>query len=169
MTEPQTFGDRLRELRSQKRLTAKALGIIAGVSEDSAEDQVYRWERSDKPPLGDTVARLAQALDTTTDYLLLGKKAVDATTEPDKLAEYIHRNVNTYRDRKRAGAGREELASRQGDVEYGVALLFRKAKDPSTAIRNVTKLLLDREELPPPEEPKAEGRAAGRKGSSGGR
>lgn len=60
------FGDRLRELREEKKLSAKALGKAIGVS-DAA---VLNWENNINDVKGEYLLKLAQYFEVSTDYLL---------------------------------------------------------------------------------------------------
>jgi transcriptional regulator with XRE-family HTH domain len=60
-------GERIRGLRHIRGISAGQLAEMA----DCATHQIYRLERNERPNAwGVTVARLAVALDTTTDFLL---------------------------------------------------------------------------------------------------
>jgi len=60
-------GDRMRALRHTRRISADRLAKAA----DLTTHHVFRLERGERPNVwGITIARLAQALDTTTDFLL---------------------------------------------------------------------------------------------------
>ena len=64
---PNFQGERVRALRHQRKLTAEQLAYTSGIT----LRHLWRLERNDRPKVwGITVAKLAQALDTTTDYLL---------------------------------------------------------------------------------------------------
>lgn len=64
---PAFCGHRVRALRHQRNLTAEQLAHSAGIT----LRHLWRLERNDRPKVwGTTVARLALALGTTTDYLL---------------------------------------------------------------------------------------------------
>lgn len=69
MAEPMTgFAERLRTLRKQKDLSQTELGQRAGLH----YTHIGRFERGASRPGGDTLKRLADALDVTGDYLLDG-------------------------------------------------------------------------------------------------
>jgi transcriptional regulator with XRE-family HTH domain len=60
-------GNRLRALRHERELSADKLARLTGLT----THHIYRLERGERPNVwGTTVAKLAVALDTTTDYLL---------------------------------------------------------------------------------------------------
>jgi transcriptional regulator with XRE-family HTH domain len=62
------FAVRLRELRRQKGLSQSELGKLA----DLHYTHIGRFERGTSRPGSDTLKRLADALDVTSDYLLEG-------------------------------------------------------------------------------------------------
>ena len=65
------IGEKIKNLRKNKRLTQEELGKLINTDGNT----VSRWER-DKLGVGSAyVAKLAEALETTTDYLLNGEKS----------------------------------------------------------------------------------------------
>jgi transcriptional regulator with XRE-family HTH domain len=62
------FSERLRTLRKQKNLSQTELGKLA----DLHYTHIGRFERGISRPGGDTLKRLADALDISSDYLLEG-------------------------------------------------------------------------------------------------
>ena len=60
------FGERLRQLREEKKLSAKALGKNIGVS-DAA---ILNWENNVNDVKGEFLVKIAQFFNVTTDYLL---------------------------------------------------------------------------------------------------
>ena len=65
---PAGFAERLRTLRKQKDLSQTDLGLRAGLH----YTHIGRFERGASRPRGDTLKRLADALDVSSDYLLEG-------------------------------------------------------------------------------------------------
>ena len=65
---PEGFAGRLRALRKQKNLSQTELGLRAGLH----YTHIGRFERAASRPGGDTLRRLADDLDVTSDYLLEG-------------------------------------------------------------------------------------------------
>lgn len=60
-------GDRLREMRHKRRLSADRVAKAA----DLTTHHIFRLERGERPHVwGITVAKLALVLETTTDFLL---------------------------------------------------------------------------------------------------
>jgi transcriptional regulator with XRE-family HTH domain len=62
------FAERLRSLRKQKNLSQTELGQLAELH----YTHIGRYERGTSRPSGDTLKRLADALDVSSDYLLEG-------------------------------------------------------------------------------------------------
>jgi transcriptional regulator with XRE-family HTH domain len=73
-----TAGERIKELRNQKKLTQDKLAKLVGIS----YIQVGRYETNKSNPSSDVLQRLATALDTTTDYIMKG-------TEDDAVAAQL--------------------------------------------------------------------------------
>lgn len=63
-----TVGERIKELRIQKKLTQTDLGKLISLT----YIQIGRYETDKSSPSSDVLQRLATALDTTTDYLMKG-------------------------------------------------------------------------------------------------
>ena len=63
-----TFAQRLKDLRKNKRLTQAELAEAAQVH----AAQISRYERGETKPTAEVVGKLAQVLETTTDYLMNG-------------------------------------------------------------------------------------------------
>lgn len=88
------MGHRLRALREANRLTQEQLAeqIQVGVL------QINRWENHKTEPSGETVARLATALNTSADYLL---GLTDDETPVDLLKSGLRPNeravINAWR------------------------------------------------------------------------
>lgn len=73
-----TVGERIKELRTQKKLTQTELAKLVELS----YIQVGRYETNKSNPSADVLQRLATALDITTDYLMKG-------TEDDAVAAQL--------------------------------------------------------------------------------
>lgn len=81
--ERQGFGDRLRQLRKQRNLSQTELGRRAKLH----YTHIGRYERGESRPSADALGRLAEALDTSTDYLMEG------TTEEAARARFEDREL----------------------------------------------------------------------------
>ena len=64
------IGERIKELRTQKKLTQSALAKIVGLT----YIQIGRYETQKSNPSSDVLQKMANALDTTTDYLMIGSQ-----------------------------------------------------------------------------------------------
>jgi transcriptional regulator with XRE-family HTH domain len=73
-----TVGVRIKELRTQKKLNQPELARIIGLT----YIQIGRYETGKSNPSADVLNRLAQALDTTTDFLMKG-------TEDEEVAAQL--------------------------------------------------------------------------------
>jgi transcriptional regulator with XRE-family HTH domain len=63
-----TIGDRIKELRTSKNFTQSALAEQVGLS----YIQIGRYEKGKSKPSSRALQQLAEALDTTTDYIMNG-------------------------------------------------------------------------------------------------
>ena len=70
------IGKRISELLTERGISQKDLSIKANITESS----VSHYVNGDRIPRGVTLAKIATALDTTTDYLL----GVGETTDKDE-------------------------------------------------------------------------------------
>ena len=69
-----TFGDRLREVRSLRKITQEELAEMADID----RTMIGRYETTDQLPALDTLIRIADALGVSTDYLLGRTEAMEA-------------------------------------------------------------------------------------------
>ena len=60
------FGDRLRELRKKNNVSQEKLGEYLGVTNTA----IYSWEINSNQPSIETLTKLAEYFNVTTDYLL---------------------------------------------------------------------------------------------------
>ncbi len=81
------FGDNMMLLRKKKKLSQAALGRMIGTS----GDVIGRYERGDITPSIEVVSKIADALETSVDYLigktnlLLDKDAIDRLVRISEL------------------------------------------------------------------------------------
>jgi transcriptional regulator with XRE-family HTH domain len=76
-----TFGEKIRELRKAKKLTLDQLATMTGSSKS------YIWELENKNPprpSAEKMAKIAEVLDTTTDYLMDVEGHQDRKTAADE-------------------------------------------------------------------------------------
>ena len=84
-----TFGERLSELIKMRNYSQKALAMKAGVTEAAMSHYV----KGDRYPRASVLARIADALGTTSDYLMNGT-ATNAREEVNQAKRLIARNVS---------------------------------------------------------------------------
>lgn len=76
------IGARLKLAREKAKHTQASLAEVMGTN----PRQVWRWEAGENEPSGEIVARLAQALDVSSDYLLgLSDEPVSMVRDASKL------------------------------------------------------------------------------------
>lgn len=83
---PTTFAQRLKDLRTDKRLTQAELAEAAEVH----ATQISRYERGETKPTGEVVGKLARVLGTTADFLMSGATS-EAVTRAGLDREMIAR------------------------------------------------------------------------------
>lgn len=64
------IGERIKELRTAKKMTQTDLAKAVGLS----YIQIGRYETKKSTPSSDVLQKLANVLDTTTDFLMLGSR-----------------------------------------------------------------------------------------------
>lgn len=84
-----TFNGRLAMLLQQKNMTQKELAAKAGVTEAA----MSHYLKGDRTPRASVIARIAEALGTTVDYLMGGKE-IDSVGEIGYAKRLIARNVH---------------------------------------------------------------------------
>lgn len=72
-----TVGNRIKELRTGKKMTQAQLANEVGLS----YIQIGRYEKQKSNPSAEVLQRLAEALNTTTDYLMNGTSEQIAATK----------------------------------------------------------------------------------------
>jgi len=82
---PTLLGERIRRLRKQKRLTLEQLASLT----DSSKSYIWELENKTPPrPSAEKVAKIAEKLDTTMEYLLEGEEKI---TEQDAADARFYR------------------------------------------------------------------------------
>ncbi len=84
-----TFSERLALLLQQKKMTQKNLAAKAGVTEAA----MSHYLKGDRTPRASVIARIAEALDTTVDYLMNGMEN-DSDSEISYAKRLIARNAH---------------------------------------------------------------------------
>ena len=69
------IGLRIKKLLERENLSQRELANAIG----SSESTISRYIQNKRVPYGDTLTRLAKALNTTSDYLLTGKEETEST------------------------------------------------------------------------------------------
>ncbi len=85
----ETMGERLSSLIKERQMSQKELAIKAGVTEAA----VSHYIKGDRCPRSSVLARLADALGTTSDFLM-GGEAQDSNEEIEYARRLIARNAS---------------------------------------------------------------------------
>lgn len=91
-----TFGERLNQLRVQKKLAKGELAKMVDVH----YSQIGRYERNEASPSADMLKNLANKLDVTTDYLMNGThtEMAEETIRDKKLINQFNRVAELNKD-----------------------------------------------------------------------
>lgn len=101
-------GNRIYDLRKEKGLSQKELGVLIGVSNKA----VSKWETGVAAPKTETIIKLAAVLDVTAEELLCGKQnEIENLNTLDALSNktaniYLQEKLNKY-ERDMAGKERK--------------------------------------------------------------
>lgn len=116
-----SFPELLRQCRKQKHMSQAELASLLGVTQQA----VGKWESGKSSPDPTTVAKLAEILDTTADYLLgLFDPADEGQTEERFFGSYVYSLIPVIGTVK---AGYGALAYEE---DYGKE--YARVKDPSS-------------------------------------
>ena len=116
-----SFPELLRQCRKQKHMSQAELASLLGVTQQA----VGKWESGKSSPDPATVAKLAEILDTTADYLLgLFDPASEGQTEERFFGSYVYSLIPVIGTVK---AGYGALAYEE---DYGKE--YARVKDPSS-------------------------------------
>lgn len=86
-----TLGEKIKKERTEKGLTGEELGKIIGVSRNA----ISNWENNRRVPDNETLKKLSQIFDCTTDYLLgLADKKIDEQLVMEQSTQYRTREQN---------------------------------------------------------------------------
>lgn len=108
------IGRRIRTLRKTADLSIQGLAATVGIS----PGYLSEVERGQSALSGEKLARIAAALEVSTDYLLTGKTAVATTVQvPPGLAAAAEQLNLTYAQTVRLLAGRQSLVARRSARE----------------------------------------------------
>lgn len=109
------IGQRIRDLRKQKRMSQTELAKSAGVSQTT----VTAWETGKAEPSSSAVAKLADIFNVTTDYLLGRDVKEENSTDTKDLAEIMD-SIMTYNGK--------ELNQHDKDVVEGLIFAYLNNK-----------------------------------------
>ena len=93
-----TLGGRISELLEKQRLSQRELATIVGVTEVS----MSRYINGERMPKGPVVARIADALHTTTDHLLGKEEAEDPELAYYQAQRIIARHSQNWTQKQKA-------------------------------------------------------------------
>lgn len=92
------FKERLKQLRAEKKISQNQLAINIGVHVTN----ISRYERGENKPTTQVLSKLANELDTTTDYLMNGSTNDIATNNiTDKELLSLFKRVNSLSDERK--------------------------------------------------------------------
>lgn len=120
------IGNRLSRIRKVKKMTAQQVADFLGL----ARSTYTGYESGYREPDGDTLSKLAELYEVSTDYLL------GRTDDPEPAGRIIGHGMHDDRDMELTDEERERLTRLLHDPKMGVA--FRKgilAKDGSNQRR----------------------------------
>lgn len=88
------MGDRIIRLMKENDYTQKELASMVGVTESA----MSRYLKNEREPKAEVIANLATALNTTSDYLISGKKSDEDFAEIYRL---VARSTTTMTDEEK--------------------------------------------------------------------
>ncbi len=93
------FRDRLKQARATKNLSQNELATLVGVHVTN----ISRYERGENRPTTDVLTKLANALDTTADYLMSGStsEAADSNISDKELLTLFKKVSSLPGDKKK--------------------------------------------------------------------
>jgi transcriptional regulator with XRE-family HTH domain len=92
-----TLGDKISELLKESGMTQRELASKIG----STEMTVSRYVRNERQPKAEILSKIAEALNTTTDYLLGRDLVNDDESEFMKIHRLIARNASKMTPEKK--------------------------------------------------------------------
>ena len=130
-----SFPELLRQCRKQKHMSQAELASLLGVTQQA----VGKWESGKSSPDPTTVAKLAEILDTTADYLLgLFDPTAEGQTEERFFGSYVYSLIPVIGTVK---AGYGALAYEE---DYGKE--YARVKDPSSYFHDGDLALVHRQD-----------------------
>lgn len=110
--ENMSFGYKLKSLRKSKKLTQKELAQLLYLSQSS----IARFENEEILPTSDTLNKIANFFDVSTDYLL-----DRPSKERNNLEKAINEAIEELKEEKTL------MFLRNGDIDEETAILIKKA------------------------------------------
>lgn len=107
-----SFGYKLKKLRKSKKLTQKELAQLLYLSQSS----IARFEKEEILPTSDTLNKIANFFDVSTDYLL-----DRPTKERNNLEKAINEAIEELKEEKTL------MFLKNGDIDEETANLIKKA------------------------------------------
>lgn len=104
------LGRKIRDLRQEKGFTLEQLATAAGASKS------YMWEIENKPvarPSAEKLAKIAEALGVTTEYLLDDNRSEPSTDERDEA--FFHRFQSADKNVKKKLSQILDLLAKEDD------------------------------------------------------
>ncbi|TXH46541.1 MAG: LexA family transcriptional regulator [Desulfurellales bacterium] len=121
---PMDIGDRIKELRQERKLTLQEVGDYVGVNRAS----VHAWENGTSKPSQERLSGLARLLGSSVEYLVTGKTA---KTVQEKTSQFL---IRQYDLRLAAGNGHLQWEVTEEEPYSLPRSVFERAKvDPAHA------------------------------------
>ncbi len=108
------FGERLSWALKRKNLSAAKVAEMMNLK---ARQNIYNWINGISKPHADDLAKLAQVLDVSTDYLLLGSTSSGSSLINDQLISISKNDYIEYLTWKTGKLEKENERLRQRDIE----------------------------------------------------
>ncbi|EJV75613.1 transcriptional regulator [Bacillus mycoides] len=90
------FGQRLKELRSKKNISATALGKVLGI----AQTTISNWENSGAEPNYEMLVKISRFFGVSVDYLI-GNDHDSNKNEINRLAKELYEDLNSVSEDER--------------------------------------------------------------------
>ena len=102
-----TYSERIKELRKRKKMTQIELSEVTGISRTT----LFRYEKGETKISTDNLTKLAEALDTTPEYILKGK-----SEESLKILTKTFKKLTSYNQNQVIGFAEERLRSQSEKI-----------------------------------------------------
>lgn len=102
----QVFGEKLKELRVNKKMTQEEFGKI--FKEPKSQSTIGTWERGDREPPMDEIIQVAQYFNVSIDYLFgmeedrrtISVYKIENNNNPNDIIEFLEKENIEYNDLK---------------------------------------------------------------------